>query len=129
MFDIVSKQTKKPRKGLFYVKQKDILVWERTLLIDNIYDPDTRNHDDDLGIHSDNGHDAYCGRDNVFYDGVYFLNSIFSVGGSGVCYSCNEVHGVARYNHGDDDPHSRLDIQVQYLFLHLPGPDLPKSPL
>ncbi|WP_417549331.1 hypothetical protein [Methylophaga sp.] len=44
------------------------------------------------------------------------MNSIFSVGDSGVCYSCNAVHGVARYNYDDDGPHSQLDIQGQYLF-------------
>lgn len=119
MFDTASKLAHKPKKapkGAFSVKQKDILVRERTLIIDNIYDPDTRNHDDFHGTHSGNGHDACYVHDNFFCDGVYFLNSIFSVADSGVCYSCNAVHDVARYNHGDDGPHSQLDIQGQYLF-------------
>lgn len=116
MSDTVSKQTKKPRKGLFYVKQKDILVWERTLIIDNIYDLGTRNHGDIPEIHIGNGLDVYHDHGKILDDGVYALSSTFWVGDSGVGYSCNVEHGVARHNHDVDDQHNRLDSQALYLF-------------
>ena len=102
-------------------------------IIDNNDAHDVRNSDDFLWIRSDNDHGAFRVHDRIS-DDVYALNNIFLAGGNGVyvlnntflvdgidvCYSCIVDYGVERYNHDDDDRHSRLDNQAQYLFWHQP---------